>query len=267
MNGYSLHFDIASYAVRSSCIQSDDDLVQFAKGAIELNGHVKAPKPKKIPMMAARRLCVGTRFAVDVALELLEDSEIDACVFSSRHGELERNNNILNALALGEDVSPTDFTMSVHNSAVANTVITAKRQIATSSVSAGFDTFVCGIIEAYSILETGARKVLVVDFDGNIPDSYQHFVPKDVKDIPYAVALVLTKGNSFSLNVSSCIDVQSQRTGYNFNEYLEHKSVCAHQCVYPSGIAAIDFACNLSLENPQIEIAGERNDFIFRCSY
>ncbi len=68
-------------------------------------------------------------------------------VFTSRHGELERNFRILQALATGQDLSPTDFAMSVHNSAVGNLTIAAQQPIVSSSLSAGLDTFQQGLCE------------------------------------------------------------------------------------------------------------------------
>lgn len=88
-----------------------------------------APLPRltALPMMTARRLNSGSKLAVDIGLAMLQNHAIDAVVYSSRHGELERNYRILHALATGQSVSPTDFAMSVHNSAVGNLTITARR--------------------------------------------------------------------------------------------------------------------------------------------
>lgn len=264
MSCFSLQFAVSSYAVRTANIQNDEDLKSFVLGNLCLDGHLKAPKPQNIPMMVARRLCTGTRLAVDVALEMLKDETIDGCVFSSRHGELERNSNILNALSSGLDVSPTDFTMSVHNSAVANAVITAKRQIATSSIAAGSDTFISGLIEAYTFLKSGARKVLLVDFDGSIPDCYQHYVPLDVKDLPYAAAFVLEEGSAINLKSRLLTDTEKQDCrNAQYNVVQEHEALCSYKSNFPSNIQSVDFASKLLLNEEKIEIAGERNMFEF----
>lgn len=88
---------------------------------LQLTVDPAAPLPRltALPMMTARRLNSGSKLAVDIGLAMLQNHAIDAVVYSSRHGELERNDRILHALATGQSVSPTDFAMSVHNSAVA----------------------------------------------------------------------------------------------------------------------------------------------------
>jgi hypothetical protein len=59
-----------------------------------------APQAKltELPMMTARRLSSGSKLAVECGLALLRRHEIDAVLYTSRHGELERNFRILQAL-------------------------------------------------------------------------------------------------------------------------------------------------------------------------
>lgn len=101
-----------------------------------------------LPMMTARRLNSGSKLAVDCGLAMLRKHAIDAVVYTSRHGELERNYRILHALATDQAVSPTDFAMSVHNSAVGNLTIAARQPIVSSSISAGQDTFQQGVVRS-----------------------------------------------------------------------------------------------------------------------
>lgn len=78
-----------------------------------------------LPKMVARRLSLGSRSAIDVGLNLC-NKPLSALVFSSRHGELQRAEKILLSLNKNQTVSPTDFTMSVHNTAVGNYSIFCK---------------------------------------------------------------------------------------------------------------------------------------------
>lgn len=57
-----------------------------------------------LPMMTARRLSSGSRLAVECGITLLRQHQVEAVVFTSRHGELERNFRILQALAMGQDL-------------------------------------------------------------------------------------------------------------------------------------------------------------------
>ncbi len=115
-------------------------------------------------MMTARRLSSGSKLAVECGLSMLQKHAIDAVLYTSRHGELERNYRILEALATNQAVSPTDFALSVHNSAVGNLTIAAKQPVVSSSLAAGKDTFQQGLCEVISLLQAGYQRVLMVDF-------------------------------------------------------------------------------------------------------
>src|SRR5690606_29723508 len=75
------------------------------------------PATPLLPMMMARRLSQGSRLAVQVGLSLLARHPVDYAIFVSRHGELARSVTLLQALAARQALSPTDFSMSVHNTA------------------------------------------------------------------------------------------------------------------------------------------------------
>ncbi|VTP60563.1 Uncharacterised protein [Serratia rubidaea] len=102
---------------------------------------------------------------------------MDLAIFTSRHGELERTHKILQHLHQKQPLSPTDFAMSVHNTAAGWLTIIAKNTLPTTSLAAGEDSFQQGMIEAQGVLASGAAtRVLLVDFDGALPEVYQPFV-------------------------------------------------------------------------------------------
>ncbi|AIR61220.1 beta-ketoacyl synthase, N-terminal domain protein [Cedecea neteri] len=149
----------------------------------------------ELPMMTARRLSSGSKLAVDCGLAMLRRHEIDAVLYTSRHGELERNYRILQALATEQPLSPTDFALSVHNSSVGNLTIAAKKPITSVSLSAGKDTFQQGLCEVICLLQAGYKKIMMVDFDGLLPAFYHPRLPSEMPTWPYAVALVIEAGS------------------------------------------------------------------------
>ncbi|PEI03077.1 beta-ketoacyl synthase [Pantoea agglomerans] len=151
-------------------------------------------KPQFLPMMTARRLSGGSRAAVECGLALLARQQVDAIVFTSRHGELERNLRILTTLADQQAMSPTDFAMSVHNSAVGSLTIAAKAPLVSTSIAAGTDSFQQGLIEVSALHQAGYQQVLLVDFDGIVPDYYLPWLSEQRVNVPYAVALLLRTG-------------------------------------------------------------------------
>ncbi|MBK5143766.1 beta-ketoacyl synthase chain length factor [Budviciaceae bacterium BWR-B9] len=151
------------------------------------------PKTQHIPMMTARRMSTASRLSVEVGLTLL-NQQPDAAIFISRHGELERTCKIIEGLCQQQDISPTDFAMSVHNTASGLLTITGKQPLPITSIAAGIDGFQQGMLEAQAMLADGAEKVLLVDFDGAVPDAYQTRI---VHRIPaYAIGLLIAEGGN-----------------------------------------------------------------------
>lgn len=152
---------------------------------------------KKIPMMVARRMSSSSKMALETALQLLEKHpDIDAAVFVSRHGELDRTYHIIKDLVSQKDPSPTSFTMSVHNTSAGLFTIEAKKNIPVSSLSAGADSFQQGLLEVQSMLHSGKNKVLLIDFDGNVPAAYRSRLLFYQDGLIYALGMVIMKGNS-----------------------------------------------------------------------
>ncbi|ASY75312.1 beta-ketoacyl synthase chain length factor [Pectobacterium polaris] len=190
-----LAFSIIDWQASAPGLSSADDWLNWSRVSAAINAEQPLDKCRHLPMMMARRLNQGSRLAVDSGLALLRRQSVDAIVFTSRHGELERNLNILKALSENDNISPTDFAMSVHNAAVGSLTITAKAPLVSTSIAAGMDSFQQGLIEAKALQAAGYRNVLLVDFDGAIPDFYHPHVSADMPRYPYAVALLLGEGD------------------------------------------------------------------------
>ena len=181
-----------------------DEWQHWAGKASTLDATLPIAKPQFLPMMTARRLSAGSRAAVECGLAILARQSVDAIVFTSRHGELERNLRILTALKDQQALSPTDFAMSVHNSAVGSLTIAARQPLVSSSISAGMDSFQQGLLEVTALHQAGYAQVLLVDFDGVVPDYYQPWLPEiDRFNAPYAVALLLQFGDAWRCTAES----------------------------------------------------------------
>lgn len=153
-------------------------------------------KSPLIPMMSERRMSPPSRAAVEAGLTLLETHQADAAIFTSQHGELEKTFKILQTLSQEGEVSPTDFSTSVHNTAAGWLTIISKNALPITSLAAGTDSFQQGMLEAQAMLLTGMQRVLLIDFDGLVPALYSP--PSAAPFYPCAVALLLAKGDSLS---------------------------------------------------------------------
>lgn len=187
--------NMTDWQARAPGLSDTQQWQQWAAGGEAIDPALPQAKLTALPMMTARRLSSGSRLAVECGISLMRKHPIDAVVFTSRHGELERNFRILQALATGQDLSPTDFAMSVHNAAVGNLTIAMQQPVVSSSLSAGLDTFQQGLCEVVCFLHAGYQRVLMVDFDGNLPDFYHPGLHPEMPTWAYAVALVFEAGD------------------------------------------------------------------------
>ncbi|EEB3144188.1 beta-ketoacyl synthase chain length factor [Salmonella enterica subsp. enterica serovar Newport] len=189
--------NIIDWQARAPGLSETEQWREWSRLSHAIDPAAPLAKLSELPMMTARRLSSGSKLAVDCGLAMLRRHEIDAILYTSRHGELERNYRILHALATEQALSPTDFTLSVHNSAVGNLTIAAKKPIVSSSLSAGRDTFQQGLCEVMSLLQAGYQRVLMVDFDGFLPEFYHPHLPPEMPTWPFAVALVIESGDTW----------------------------------------------------------------------
>ncbi|WP_318390188.1 beta-ketoacyl synthase chain length factor [Enterobacter sp.] len=189
--------NIIDWQARAPGLSEASQWLAWSQHRHAIDPHAPQAKLTELPMMTARRLSSGSRLAVECGLSMLRRHQIDAVLYTSRHGELERNYRILQALATGQDVSPTDFALSVHNSAAGNLTIVAQQPIVSSALSAGVDTFQQGLCEVICLLQAGHKRVLMVDFDGTLPAFYHPHLPENMPTWAYAVALVFEAGNDW----------------------------------------------------------------------
>lgn len=155
------------------------------------------PDVPQVPMMLRRRASVADRMALKVAFEVWPTNESIASVFCSRHGEVARSVELLDLMSKGEGHLPMSFSLSVHNAASGLFGIARGDTRASTSVAAGPDTLEMGISEACALLAGGESKVLLVNYDDALPGALGEF--KDDEDRPFALAMLLTQGDDFSL--------------------------------------------------------------------
>lgn len=183
--------------------------IEAENSAKNLDGHhersfskAELPKLADLTPMQRRRLSPFAKLAMYCALEVTKN-EVKSLtsVFSTRHGDLHKTSIMLHDLALGEDISPTAFSLSVHNAVAGLFTIFTQNTEASTTVSAGKDTFMMALVEAYIRLNTGKHEqVLLVHTDQSLPSPYSQYA--DELQIDHAVALILTKDDSAGQRLS-----------------------------------------------------------------
>jgi hypothetical protein len=87
------------------------------------------------------------------------------------------------------------------------------------------DTFQQGLCEVLSLLHAGYTRVLLVDFDGTLPDFYRSALPAQMPTWPYAMALVIEAGDALRCETESvlCPDEPSLPQSLQFlRHFLRH---------------------------------------------
>lgn len=137
-------------------------------------GEGQAPLAE-VPAMTRRRIDPLGRAALQVAWWAQGEAPTGPVVFASRWGEIARSVGLLRQLAQGEPLSPTAFSLSVHNASSAVYSIARGDTANYTAVSAGPSSAAAGICEAVGLLAQGAGQVLVVSVEAELPEPYQGF--------------------------------------------------------------------------------------------
>jgi len=144
-----------------------------------------------------------SKMAVQVALEAAGDERPDFLVFCSRHGELARTRELLGNIVGGNELSPTGFSQSVHNTSAGLYTIIARSDVPATSLAAGAGTFAYGWLEAESFLALNPSKVvLLVSYDEVLPDEYRRYSQQAQHSFALALLLRGTAAGGITLQQS-----------------------------------------------------------------
>ena len=149
--------------------------------------------------MLRRRLDRHGRMALATAWPCAEGLSSVPLVFASRHGDLDRTLELLSALAEGETLSPTAFSLSVHNSTAGLFSIARSDRAAATAVAAGADTLSMGLMEAANLIADGKDAVLFCYADDMPPPAYQPYLKDDAARHPFSISLLLTPAGDAGL--------------------------------------------------------------------
>lgn len=151
-----------------------------------------------IPPMLRRRLSPMGRAATSCLmplLALLHQPSNTPIVFASRHGEVGRTQKMLCDLAEDELLSPTAFSLSVHNAICGIISINQKITANINAIAAAGSELTTTLIEAAGLLSgNSCKEVLCVLCDEPLPAPYRPYC--DQPQQPFALALIISKSSS-----------------------------------------------------------------------
>jgi hypothetical protein len=160
-----------------------------------LEGALTAPDVRFIEPQLRRRLGPLAKMMLHVAHDCAGDVPDLRLVFASQHGELNYTVSLLKALASSEALSPTTFSLSVHNAAAGMFSMLRADPAASTALAAGGETLGHALMESYCQLDADPeRPVLMVYADGPLPVEYSEFAARPQR--ARAVAILLSRAAS-----------------------------------------------------------------------
>ena len=196
-----INFNIAAWRAWAPGLDSVADWQAWSQHPYVIAASDASPDVSFLPAMQRRRLSRLARMAFSVGWPLAEGHEALPLVFVSRHGETPRTFDMLNELAARQPLSPTQFSLSVHNAVIGLWSIMRGETSEMTALAAAGDGLEHGLIEACALLNDGAPAVLLVITEEQPPEAYRPWVD----DVPfaYAVGLLLTPGEQWHLSLST----------------------------------------------------------------
>lgn len=210
MRTHGVSFSIARHAEWAPGLTTAEAWAQWAQAPSTIHAG-EEPGVKAMPAMLRRRAGFLGKMALEVAYQCLDGRGDIPTVFCSRHGEVARALELLTDLARGEPLSPTAFSMSVHN-AIAGLLTIARGDRANHiALSSGAATIEHAVIEACGLLADGAPTVLLVACDSALPELFTPF--EDCEEQPHAWAWLMTAPAADAIALSWAASGEKASTG------------------------------------------------------
>jgi hypothetical protein len=171
-------FSVASHTAWAPGLDTAAAWLEWAHGRAKTNTAAADPKVAKMPPMLRRRASVTGKMALETAYACLPEQAAPSdlpVIFASRHGECARSVELLQELAQHAPLSPTAFSLSVHNANGGLWSIARGDRSNNIAIAAGTSTVEHALIEACGLLADGARQVLLVMADSPPPDVFSAY--------------------------------------------------------------------------------------------
>lgn len=179
----------------------------------------EAVSEQAIPALLRRRLTDLGKMAFNGFYSAMAtiDGEHIPWIIACRHGDTTRMNRLLTELAEGETLSPTDFSLSVHNAIAAQFAIATGNKKMQTALSGGEKSFQLGLLEAYALQKTTNAPVGYIYYDQPLPIQYN--LTPDVPTV--CIAMILSEPGRIPDLISISYDGQAQETENGFLEFID----------------------------------------------
>ena len=185
-----MEFRIEQWRAWAPGLDSPQAWTTWAQSPVAVPDRLEQPECLSLPAMQRRRLSRLARMTMEVASPLCSNEEQLPFVFGSRHGETTRTFALLGDVTDEQQLSPTQFGLSVHNAIAGQWSILRGQRGESVAIAGEADTFEHALLESAMLLEAGASSVLTVIAEETPPSAYAGWIV----DVPFSYALALRLG-------------------------------------------------------------------------
>lgn len=153
----------------------------------------RAKPGRSLPAMLRRRLDDAGRACCDILAGL----DPEACfplLHASRHGDVNHTLSMLKILAANGPISPTRFSMSVHNATLGVHAIANHHRRPLQALGASGNEFEALLWEASGYLGEGHKAVVIVFSEGELPEEYTPYTQHPGHACAVGLRLTLDQG-------------------------------------------------------------------------
>jgi len=194
-----IKFNIESWTALAPGLNSEGDWVEWLGFPAVVSEPFEKPSLKKVPPLLRRRFNLVGRFAMGAILDLLDIGDTIPCVFASRHGDTMLTLDLLENMGRNEAMSPTNFSLAVHNAVSGLYTIAHKNTQPVTAIAATKDLTINALFEAISQCQH-AERILCLIYDAPLPDLYQSYCSSEA--FPYAIAMIINKNQGVPYEIT-----------------------------------------------------------------
>lgn len=191
-----INVQLEAWAAMAPGLDTQEAWQQWLQHPVEIPEALGSFSLASIPPMIRRRFSPLGKCAMGAILQLPQSDTPLPAIFASRHGDTALTLSLLEEMGKGEAMSPTGFSLAVHNAVSGLYSIAKKDTSAITAIAAMEGLILQTFFEAAGQLQEH-EKVLCVIYDVPLPELYQRYTA-DYR-FPYAVAMILSRAGETSL--------------------------------------------------------------------
>jgi hypothetical protein len=184
-------------------LETREDWEQWLRNPVAIDVPLGKIDLAAVPAMLRRRFSKLGKCAMGAAMPLVDDIAEIPSIFASRHGDTPLSLTLLEGIARDEPMSPTNFSLAVHNAISGLFSIVRKDSSAVTAIAAMEGLVLQTLFEVVGQLQTCDRLLCVI-YDIPLPDFYQAHRDEAAETFPHAIAMVIGNNLGKKYRLQSC---------------------------------------------------------------